>query len=115
MTTAVYIVFDAFHLKKASTSPQYKAWAVKFAFGFFTLGMIWFAVMGSWYIFGTLDKFTLNHVTGDPMIMVIFLLTAISPGAPWVALLLMRVRISSNILPSSKGACWSRRSLNLSL
>ncbi|MFZ1081187.1 MAG: hypothetical protein WAO19_04600, partial [Candidatus Kryptoniota bacterium] len=104
MTTAVYIVFDAFYFKKDSTPSQYKAWAVKFAFGFFTLGMVWFAVTGSWYIFGTLDKFTLDRVGATPTMMVIFLLTAISPGAPWIALLLMRVRISSNILPSRKGS-----------
>ncbi len=104
MTTAVYIIFDAFYFKKTSTSVQYKAWAVKFAFGFFTLGMIWFAVTGSWYIFWALDKFTLDHAGNSPVMILIFLLTAISPGAPWVALLMMRVRINSNILPSRKGS-----------
>jgi hypothetical protein len=103
MTTAVYIVFDAFHFRKTSTSVQYRAWAVKFAFGFFTLGMIWFAVMGSWYIFGTLDRFTLSRLGETPVMIFVFLLTAISPGAPWIALLLMRVRVNSNLLPSRNG------------
>jgi len=104
MTTAVYIIFDGFYFKRNSTSAQYKAWAVKFSFGIFTLGMIWFAVMGSWYIFGTLDKFTLDQIVGTPIMLFIFFLTAISPGAPWIALLLMRVRVNSNILPSRKGS-----------
>ena len=104
MTTAIYIVFDAFYFKKNSTTPQYKAWAVKFAFVFFTIGMIWFAAMGSWYIFGALDKFTLNQTANTPLMIFIFFLTAISPGAPWVALLLMRIRVNSNILPSRKGS-----------
>ena len=102
MTTAVYILYDAFYFKKTSTSNSYKSWSVKFAFGFFTLGMIWFAVMGSWYIFGTLDKFTLDRVGNTPLVLVIFILTAISPGAPWIAMLLMREKVKSNLLPTNK-------------
>ncbi len=97
MTTAVYVVFDAFYFKKTSTSDEYKMWAVKFAFGFFTLGMIWFAAMGGWYIFGTMDKFTLHRVGGTPLMIVIFLLTAISPTAPWFTMLLMRKRAKKSL------------------
>jgi hypothetical protein len=100
MTTAVFIIIDAFQFKKTSTSPQYKAWAVKFAFIFFTVGMIWFTITGSWYIIGALDKFTLESVINSPLIIVLFILTALSPGAPWLALLLMFVRVKSNLLPS---------------
>jgi hypothetical protein len=97
MTTAVYIVFDAFYFKKTSTSDEYKMWAVKFAFGFFTLGMIWFAAMGGWYMFGTMDKFTLDRIGGAPLMIVIFILTAISPTAPWFTMLLMRKRVKKNL------------------
>jgi len=99
MTTSVYIVVDAFYFKKASTSNSYKSWAVKFSFILFTVGMVLFALMGSWYIFGALDKFTLDQVGGNPLIITLFIFTALSPGAPWLTLLLMFIRIKSNLLP----------------
>ena len=102
MTTAIYILIDAFHLKRNSTSEQYKGWAVKFAFIFFTLGMIWFALTGSWYITGELDKFTLESVINSPEITALFILTALSPGAPWLVLLLMFLKVRSNLLPSKR-------------
>jgi hypothetical protein len=102
MTTAVYIMFDAFYLRRSSTSSQYKAWAVKFAFAFFTIGMIWYAVVGSWYIFGTLDKFALTRLGNDPLMIAIFILTAVSPGAPWITLLLMRIKVSVNLPSTNK-------------
>lgn len=90
MTTSVFIAIDAFYFKKSSTSAEYKAWAGKFAFGSFTLGMAWFAIMGSWYIFGTIDKYTLDQLHGNPFMYLIFLLTAISPALVWIALFLQR-------------------------
>ncbi|HUI29126.1 MAG TPA: hypothetical protein VLX91_02825 [Candidatus Acidoferrales bacterium] len=100
MTTAVYIVFDAFYFRKDSTSSGYKAWAIRFAFGIFTFAAIWFAVTGSWYIFGALDEFTLTRVGNSPSVIVLFIFTALSPGAPWLAMLLMFMRVKSNLLPS---------------
>ena len=100
MTTSVYIAIDAMYFKKASTSAEYKTWAGKFAFGFFTAGMVWFAVMGSWYIFGEIDKYTLAQLHGDPIMHAVFLLTAISPGLVWIAMFLQRngVKKSSTIM-----------------
>lgn len=100
MTTAIFIIIDAFQFKKISTSVQYKVWAVRFAFIFFTLGMIWFAITGSWYIIGVLDRFTLESVINSPLITILFIFTALSPGAPWLALLLMSVRAKADLLPN---------------
>jgi hypothetical protein len=97
MTTSVFIAIDAFYFKKLSTSAEYKAWAGKFAFGFFTLGVASFAIMGSWYIFGTIDKYTLDQLRGNPFMYLIFLLTAISPAPVWIALLLQRKNPRKNL------------------
>ncbi len=100
MTTAIYILIDASQFKKSSTTQQYKVWAMKFAFILFSLGMVWFAVTGSWYIFGALDRFTFESAINSPLITGLFILTALSPGATWLILLLMFIRGKSNLLPS---------------
>ncbi len=79
-TTAVFIAFDASFFKKNATSDEYRKWAGKFAFRLYAVGLIVFAAMGSWYIFGALEKSTLNAVTGQPLGLLLFALTAISPG-----------------------------------
>lgn len=100
MTTAVYVAIDAVYFKKSSTSNEYKAWAGKFAFRLFTLGVVWFAVMGSWYIFRTMDNFTLDKLRGNSFMYAVFILTAISPGAVWISMSLQRkgVKDSATIL-----------------
>lgn len=97
MTTAVYIAFDATFMKRASTSEEYKSWAGRFAFTFFTLGLIWFAIMGSWYIFGTLDKFTSDQLGRTPPMVVLFILTAVSPGAVWLVMLSQRKTVKKRL------------------
>jgi hypothetical protein len=90
MTTSVFIAIDSLYFKKSSTSDEYKAWAGRFAFKFFTLGMAWFAVMGSWYIFGAIDNYTLDRLHSNPIMYAVFVLTAISPGLAWIAMFLQR-------------------------
>ncbi|HEY9166903.1 MAG TPA: hypothetical protein VIS48_12160 [Candidatus Kryptonia bacterium] len=86
MTTAVYITVDAAFFRKEETTEEYRGWAGKFAFRFFTLGMIWFAVTGAWYIFWTLDRFTMARQNSEPLMHMILILTAVSPGLVWLAL-----------------------------
>ena len=96
-TTAVYIAFDAAFFKKRDTSSDYKTWAGKFAFAFYTLGMVLFAVMGSWYIFGALEKSTFDQLSQNSFMYFIFGLTAVSPGLVWIAMLLQRKGVKSKV------------------
>ena len=61
-TTAVWVLADlAFFYKKATE--EYKAWAWQFAKKLYTHGMIWAAVAGTWYVFGTWsDGTSRDHV-----------------------------------------------------
>lgn len=79
-TTAVFIAFDAVFLKRNDTSEAYRKWAGKFAFLLYTAGLALFATMGSWYIFGALEKSTLGELQRYSLAYLLFGLTAVSPG-----------------------------------
>ncbi|NLI16211.1 MAG: hypothetical protein GX409_08005 [candidate division Zixibacteria bacterium] len=86
MTTAAYIVFDsAFFARKESA--DYRRWAPGFAFKIYTIGMIWFALTGSWYVFGTWSTQVRTAMFASPMVMLTGL-TAVIPGVVWLAILL---------------------------
>ncbi len=89
-TTAVFIAFDAMFFKRRDTSDEYKRWAGRFSFLLYTVGLVWFAAMGSWYIFGALEKSTLNEVGGQPLVYFLFALTAVSPGCVLAVLFTQR-------------------------
>ena len=96
MTTSVFVAFDAVFLKKSSTSYEYRDWAGRFAFRFHTLGMVVFAATGSWYIFGTLEKYTLDRVQDNPIMVAAFAATAISPGLVWIFMYFQRSGVRKN-------------------
>jgi hypothetical protein len=86
MTTAAYIVFDsAFFARKESA--DYRRWAPGFAFKIYTIGMIWFALTGSWYVFGTWSTQVRTAMFASPIVMLTGL-TAVIPGVVWLAILL---------------------------
>ncbi len=89
-TTAVFIAFDAVFFKRRDTSDEYRKWAAGFAFLFYTAGLVWFAAMGSWYIFGAMEKSTLAEIAGHPAVYLLFGLTAMSPGLVFLSLLTQR-------------------------
>ena len=89
-TTAVFIVFDAVFFRRRDTSDDYRKWAGKFAFAFYTLGIVVYAVMGSWYIFGALGESVLSPIVQSPFMKILFPVTAISPGLVWIALFIQR-------------------------
>jgi hypothetical protein len=97
MTTSVFIAIDALYFKKSSTTREYKAWAGRFAFRFFTYGMIWYALMGAWYISGTMDSYVLDQLHTSPVMLLIFVFTAISPGAVWIAMSLQRKGVKERL------------------
>ncbi len=95
-TTGVYIAFDAAFFKKRETTQDYRKWAANFAFSFYSLGLIVFAVMGSWYVFGTIDKTVLDKLGGGSLMYYIFGFTALSPGLVWIVLLNQRKNLRRN-------------------
>lgn len=87
-TTAAYIVVDA-GLFAGSESERYKRWATGFALKLYTVGALWFAVTGSWYVFGTWQQDIQSMMFGGSMLM-LTALTAVIPGLPWLFILLQR-------------------------
>jgi len=87
-TTAAYIVVDA-GLFAGSESERYKKWAQGFALKLYTVGALWFAVTGSWYVFGTWQQDILNLMFSGPM-LVLTVLTAVIPAVPWLFILAQR-------------------------
>lgn len=82
MTTAAYILVDtAFFAEREQDA--YRDWARHFAFRVSTVGVIWFAGAGSWYFFGALGAEIRSMLLGSPL-MILTVLTALSPGFPWI-------------------------------
>ncbi|MBI4532087.1 MAG: hypothetical protein HY709_11280 [Candidatus Latescibacteria bacterium] len=95
-TTATYIVVDTtFFARKGS--PQrtdgaapvtgeeqetYTRWATGFALKLYTVGIIWFAITGSWYVFGTWPAEQRQMMLSGSL-TILTVLTAVGPGLPW--------------------------------
>jgi len=86
LTTAVFIKLDAAYLTRRSDD-DYRLYASRFAFAMYSVGLLMFIGVGSWYIFGT-RAFAFPRAMANPVMRVIFPLTMISPGAPWLLLLI---------------------------
>lgn len=94
-TVAAYTVFDAGVFARRE-SPQYQSWAADFALKLHTVGMIWFAVMGSWYAFGTWPADAREQMFSSPLIILTGV-TAVGPGLPWLLILLQRRQITQGL------------------
>lgn len=100
LTTAAYIVWDAgFFAGKESDA--YRSWAVRFALKVYTLGILWFAACGSWYVFGTWSQ-ELRHTMFRSSLVVLTAATALSPGLAWIFILAQR-RAGGRILAGFAG------------
>lgn len=94
-TVAAYTVFDAGVFARRE-SPEYKSWAAGFAFTLYTVGLVWFAAMGSWYVFGTWPADARVQMLSMPL-GILTALTALGPGLPWLLLLAQRRRITQTL------------------
>jgi len=94
-TVAAYTVFDAgvFAGRERAT---YRAWAAGFALTLYTVGLIWFAAMGSWYVFGTWPAEVRAQMFSSPLI-ILTVLTALGPGVPWLLILVQRRQITRTL------------------
>ncbi|MCL5020156.1 MAG: hypothetical protein M1339_00525 [Bacteroidetes bacterium] len=79
-TTAVFIAIDTVFFRRNDTPEDYMKWAGRIAFLLYSIGLVLFAAMGSWYIFGVMERSTIVQVAKDPLVYLIFTLTAVSPG-----------------------------------
>jgi len=95
-TTAAYIVLDTAAFARQADE-QYRAWAGRTALSLYTIGLVWFAATGSWYIFGALSPRVREAMMGRPLIEGLMVLTAVAPGLPWLLILIWR-RVRAPVL-----------------
>ena len=92
MTTAVFVVVDAAFLS-GRDEEDYRHYARRFSFLLYSAGLLLFIAFGSWYIFGT-RPFALPLAIKSPIMRIIFPLTMLSPGLPWLLLVFQRKGLS---------------------
>lgn len=80
LTTASWIVVDAEWFAGVE-SDEYRTWTRHFAPRLATLGAVWFAAAGSWYVFGTWSSELRATMFGGPLVL-LTLFTATAPGLP---------------------------------
>ncbi len=86
-TTAVWMLFDqAWFARKEGD--QYQRWIVRTAPKLYTLGMVWFAAAGSWYVFGTWSP-ELRQSMFSGWRLPLTVATAAAPGLPWLLTVLL--------------------------
>jgi hypothetical protein len=88
MTTGAYVVVDA-GLFARRESDAYRRWASGFALRLHSLGVIWFAVTASWYVFGAWGADARAMMFSGGLIGLAGL-TAAAPALPWLAILAQR-------------------------
>jgi uncharacterized membrane protein len=88
-TVAAYTVFDAGVFARRE-SAEYQRWAVGFALKLYTVGLIWFAVMGLWYLSTWPVR---DQMLSSPLI-ILTALTALGPGLPWLLILAQRRQVT---------------------
>jgi hypothetical protein len=85
-TVAAWVVVDAGFLAFRE-SAEYRRWAPRFALKLATAGIVWFALAGSWYVFGTWQPEVREKMFGG-LLLVLTGLTMMAPGLPWLLILL---------------------------
>jgi hypothetical protein len=89
-TTAAFFAIDTgFFASKEND--DYKKWAAGFIFKPYLIGIIWYALAASWYVFGTWDADIKSLMFSGPA-MILTALTAFSMGLLLLLLLLARKR-----------------------
>jgi hypothetical protein len=85
-TTAVWMLVDLAWFA-GRESQEYKRWVTGTAPKLYTLGMVWAAVAGTWYVFGTWSP-ELREAMFSGWRLPLTLATAMAPGLPWVLIVL---------------------------
>jgi hypothetical protein len=95
-TTAAFIALNTV-LSASPGPPEYTTWARRLALALYSIGLVWFAAAGSWYVFGTFPHRVHQAILVDRWVTALMVLTAIAPGLPWLLLLLWQ-RFASGLL-----------------
>lgn len=90
-TTGAYVFVDAGVFGRKE-SDGYRCWAGIFAWKIYTVGMIWFALFGTWYVFGTWHLEVKEKMFAGPL-TILTILTAVAPGLVWLCLWVFRKSI----------------------
>jgi len=98
LTTATWMRFDAGWFA-GRESADYRRWAAGFAPKLATAGLIGFAVMGSWYVFGNWPDPVRQRMFAGALLL-LTALTALAPGAPWLVLMLGRKKANGLLVPT---------------
>jgi hypothetical protein len=85
-TTAVWVLVDAVFLTRGTTDERYQQWAWGFARKLYTLGMIWAAAAGSWYVFGAWTPELRATMFRWPLVL-LTVATAVAAGLPWLLMM----------------------------
>lgn len=93
-TVAAYTIFDAGVFARRE-STEYHRWAASFALKLYSIGLIWFAVMGLWYL-NTWSAEGRDQMFSSPWIF-LTVLTALGPGLPWLLILFQRRQITQTL------------------
>jgi cytochrome c len=91
-TVAAWVVFDAAFFA-GRESDDYARWAPRFAFKLATAGLVWFALTGSWYVFGTWQP-DIRHRMFTGLLLVLTAMTMMAPGLPWLLILFQIRRVT---------------------
>lgn len=84
-TTAVWVLVDAVWLRPG-TPDAYQRWAWRFAGNLYTIGLLWTAAAGTWYVFGTWSAELRGTMFAWPL-SPLTVLTAIATGLPWLVMM----------------------------
>lgn len=87
-TTGAYLVVDA-GVFAGKESGGYRRQVARTALAVYTVGLVWFALAGSWYVFGTWPE-EVSDVMFSPPAVILTVLAAVSPGLPWLLILMQR-------------------------
>jgi hypothetical protein len=85
-TTAVWVLVDAVFLTRGTADEAYERWAWGFAKKLYSVGMVWAAVAGTWYVFGTWPD-DLRRTMFSGWLLPLTIATAVAPGLPWLLMM----------------------------
>jgi hypothetical protein len=88
-TTAAWALADTVFFNRKAAE-DYNRWIWKFAKIVYTVGMIWAAAAGTWYVFGTWSGELRKTMFSFPAVL-LTVFTALAPGLPWIMIVTERL------------------------
>ena len=89
-TTAAWVIFDAAWFARRET-PEYRQWARRFSLKLYTVAIVCFAAVGTWYVFLTWTPEVRKAMFAWPWLP-LTLATAAAMGLPWLLIYRLQKR-----------------------